>query len=204
MASVIRNVSAVSSRSKRAEALAPTPSCGLAALGAAIPEDADRLRDRLRLAGGEADRLRSAAGALIGLHGIAAPPLFHDLRVLLFNAGREAAHDALALAQAESEAAPSDAAFAAAGRFLIDASEPTLPISGADLLARGVATGRPVGRGAARLPGAVDPSRLPERAGDADALARGGCRRIDAGGTVGRRRGRSLAPSDRTERPPQP
>jgi poly(A) polymerase len=118
----------------------------LGALGAAIPEDADRLRERLRLANAEADRLRSATGALIGLHGTAAAPPFHDLRALLFNAGRESAYDALALAQAESDASPSDAAFAAAGRFLTDTPEPKLPISGADLLARGVATGRPVGR----------------------------------------------------------
>ena len=118
----------------------------LAALGVAIPEDADRLRDRLRLANAEADRLRAAAAALIGLHGTRAPPSFHGLRTLLFNAGREAARDALALAQAESEAPPSDAAFAAADRFLADAPEPKLPISGADLIARGVAAGRPVGR----------------------------------------------------------
>ncbi len=118
----------------------------LAALGVAIPEDADRLRDRLRLANAEADRLRSAATALIGLHGIIAPPPFHGLRTLLFNAGREAARDALALAQAESEASPADAAFASADRFLADTPEPKLPISGLDLIARGVAAGRPVGR----------------------------------------------------------
>jgi poly(A) polymerase len=117
----------------------------LAALGVAIPEDADRLRDRLRLANAEADRLRSAATALIGLHGTTAPPSFDGLRTLLFNAGREAARDALMLAQAESEEPPSDAAFAAADRFLADAPEPKLPISGADLIARGVAAGRPVG-----------------------------------------------------------
>jgi tRNA nucleotidyltransferase/poly(A) polymerase len=117
----------------------------LAALGVAIPEDADRLRDRLRLTNAEADRLRSAATALIGLHGTTAPPSFDGLRTLLFNAGREAARDALMLAQAESEGPPSDAAFAAADRFLADAPEPKLPISGADLIARGVATGRPVG-----------------------------------------------------------
>ena len=58
-------------------------------------------------------------------------------------AGREAARDALILAQAESEAPPSDAAFAAADRFLADAPEPKLPVSGADLIARGVAAGRP-------------------------------------------------------------
>jgi poly(A) polymerase len=118
----------------------------LAALSVAIPEDAERLRERLRLANAEGDRLKSAAAALIGLHGIKTPPSFHGLRVLLFNAGREAARDALALAQAESEAPPSDAAFAAADRFLADAPESKLPISGADLIARGVARGRPVGR----------------------------------------------------------
>src|SRR5262249_1316690 len=83
---------------------------------------------------------------LIGLHGITAPPSFHALQALLFNAGREAALDALALAQAESEAPASDPAFAAADRFLADAPEPKLPVSGADLIARGVAAGRPVGR----------------------------------------------------------
>ncbi len=119
----------------------------LAALGVAIPEDAERLRDRLRLANAEADRLKSSAAALIGMHGIMAPPPFHGLRALLFNAGREAARDAVALAQTESGAPPSDAAFAAADRFLADAPEPKLPISGSDLIARGVAAGRPVGRG---------------------------------------------------------
>jgi poly(A) polymerase len=118
----------------------------LAALGLAIPEDAERLRDRLRLANAESDRLKSAAAALICLHAIPGPPSFHGLRALLFNAGREAARDALALAQAESGAPPSDAAFAAADRFLADAPEPKLPISGADLIARGVAVGRPVGQ----------------------------------------------------------
>jgi tRNA nucleotidyltransferase/poly(A) polymerase len=125
--------------------LAGDPVLRLAALGVAIPEDADRLRDRLRLANAEADRLRSATTALIALHGTTAPPSFDGLRTLLFSAGREVARDALLLAQAESEAPPSDAAFAAADRFLADAPEPKLPISGADLIARGVAAGRPVG-----------------------------------------------------------
>jgi poly(A) polymerase len=50
------------------------------------------------------------------------------------------------LTQAESEALPSDAAFAAADRVLADAPELKLPISGADLIARGAAAGRPVGQ----------------------------------------------------------
>jgi tRNA nucleotidyltransferase/poly(A) polymerase len=118
----------------------------LAALGVAIPEDADRLRERLRLANAEYDRLGSAAAALIGLHGTQAPLSFQGLRALLFGAGREAARDALTLAEAESEAPPADATFAAADRFLADAPEPKLPFSGADLIARGVAAGRPVGQ----------------------------------------------------------
>ncbi len=118
----------------------------LAAVGVAIPEDADRLRERLRLANAEANRLRAATAALIGLHGITAPPSLHGLRTLLFSAGREAARDALMLSQAEFGVPASDAAFEAAGRFLADASEPRLPISGVDLIARGVSAGRPVGR----------------------------------------------------------
>jgi tRNA nucleotidyltransferase/poly(A) polymerase len=118
----------------------------LAALAVMIPEDAERLRNRLHLANAESDRLRSAAAALIGLHGAGVPPSFDGLRTLLFSVGREVARDALALAQAESEASASDTAFAAADRFLADAPEPKLPISGADLIARGVAAGRPVGR----------------------------------------------------------
>jgi poly(A) polymerase len=123
----------------------PDPILRIAALGVAIPEDAERLRDRLRLANAEYDRIRSAATALVGLHGIAAPPSPEALRALLFSAGRRAARDALALAEAESGEPRPDAAFAAADRFLAEAPEPKLPLSGADLLARGVAGGRRVG-----------------------------------------------------------
>ena len=50
------------------------------------------------------------------------------------------------LSQAASGALASDVAFDAADRFLADLPEPRLPISGADLVARGVSAGRPVGR----------------------------------------------------------
>jgi poly(A) polymerase len=122
------------------------PVLRLAALSVAIPEDAERLRDRLRLANAEYERIRAAAAALVGLHGISAPPSREDLRALLFNAGREAARDALALAHAESGAPPADGAFGAADRFLAETPIPKLPFSGADLVARGVAAGPPVGQ----------------------------------------------------------
>jgi poly(A) polymerase len=118
----------------------------LAALGVAIPEDAERLNDRLRLTNAESDRLKAAAATLIGLHGITSPPSFHALRTLLFAAGRQVARDALTLAEAEAGASLGLAAFAAADQFLTDAAQPRLPINGADLLARGVVAGRAVGR----------------------------------------------------------
>jgi poly(A) polymerase len=118
----------------------------LAALAVAIPEDAERLRDRLRLSNAEADRLKAAAATLVRLHGIETPPILQGLRALLFTAGRKAARDAIMLAEAESKATASGAAFVAADRFLADAPEPQLPISGADLIARGIPTGPLVGR----------------------------------------------------------
>ena len=117
----------------------------LAALGVAIPEDAERLHDRLRLTNAESDRLKAAAATLIGLHGSTALPTFHGLRTLLFASGRGAAHDALTLAEAESEARPDVTAFGVANQFLANAPGPKLPISGADLIARRVATGRAIG-----------------------------------------------------------
>ncbi len=117
----------------------------LAALAAAVPEDAERLRERLRLANGEYERISAAAVALAGLHGTEAPPSHDDLRVLLFTAGRRAARDALTLAQAQSAASPHDVAFAEADRFLALTPEPKLPFGGADLIARGVASGPRVG-----------------------------------------------------------
>src|SRR3984957_2232967 len=118
----------------------------LAALGVAIPEDAERLHDRLRLANAESEGLKTAAARVICLHGTTAPPSFHGLRTLLFAAGRGVARDALMLAEAESETRPEVMAFGAADQFLASTTEPKLPISGADLIARRVATGRAVGR----------------------------------------------------------
>ena len=117
----------------------------LAALAAMIPEDAERLRERLRLANAEYDRIASAAQALTGLHGILAPPPSDRLRVLLFSAGRQAARDALFLAEADSGASPDDPAFAAADRFLAETPAPEVPVSGSDLIARGVEEGPRVG-----------------------------------------------------------
>jgi poly(A) polymerase len=111
----------------------------------AIVEDAGRLRDRLRLSNAEFDRLASAARLLEGLHGLGAPPPPGDLRALLFAHKRAAAQDGLTLAHADSGAAPDDPGFASAFRFVSDTPEPSLPFTGADIVARGVRQGHRVG-----------------------------------------------------------
>jgi poly(A) polymerase len=128
-----------------ARAAPPDPLLRLAALSVSITEDAERLRDRLRLSNAEYERLAGAAGALEGLHGLRAPPSLGALRALLFERRRTAAQDALTLAHVDSGAPPDDPAFASAFRFASHTPEPTLPFTGADIVARGIAQGQGVG-----------------------------------------------------------
>jgi poly(A) polymerase len=117
----------------------------LAGLAVVVREDAERLREKLRLSNAEGDRLAAAAQALESLHGAGAPPAPGDLRALLFERGRAGADDGLTLAHAESAAPAGDERWLSAHRFLTDTPMPRLPFSGADLLARGMAPGRGMG-----------------------------------------------------------
>jgi poly(A) polymerase len=116
----------------------------LAALCVNLAEDAARLRERLRLSNAEAERLEGAALALIGLHGLNTPPKPDGLRGLLFRHGRQAASDAIILAQADARLGQDDE-WERARKFLQDAEEPRLPFSGADFIARGITEGRAIG-----------------------------------------------------------
>jgi poly(A) polymerase len=118
------------------------PLLRLAALCLDLPEDADRLGRRLRLSNAERQRLARAASILIELHGRVEASPDAELRRLLFLHGREAAQDALRLAAIR---APDPAHWAEALAFLREAAEPRLPFSGADLIARGLASGRAIG-----------------------------------------------------------
>ena len=117
----------------------------LAAFSAVTVEDAERLRDRLRLSNDEFARLAAAARALAPLHGRDSPPPASHLREMLFLCGARAAADALALAHAESAAATDDADWLEAARYLAETPAPAFPIRGADLIARGVAPGKELG-----------------------------------------------------------
>ena len=141
---------------------APDALARLAALAVAIVEDADRLREKLRLANDEHERLARAAHAAAFLHGRDHPPAEDELRVFLFLNGRRGAADALALAHVDSAAAPGDPDWKIAYRFLADAPEPRLPVKGADLMARGLASGRRVGQTLKRLQGLWIRAGFPE------------------------------------------
>ncbi|CAJ0863253.1 hypothetical protein AMST5_01564 [freshwater sediment metagenome] len=117
----------------------------LAAFSVLNIEDADRLRDRLRLSNDEHARLAAAARTLAPLHGRETPPPVSHLREMLFLAGSRAAADALALAFAESGASPDDPQWLEAASYLDETPAPVFPIKGADLNARGVAPGRQLG-----------------------------------------------------------
>ena len=117
----------------------------LAALGVVVVEDAERVRERLRLSNIEFDRLESMARATEKLHGARTPPSLGDLRLLLFEHGRQGARDAMTFLHVDSGALPDDERFSHAYRFVSDTPQPRLPFSGADILARGVGPGQRVG-----------------------------------------------------------
>ncbi len=126
------------------DGLPQDPLLRLAALCVKLPEDAARLRERLRLSNAEAERLEGAALALSGLHGLNEPPKPEGLRGLLFRHGRQAAGDAIILAQADARPGHDDE-WERARKFLHDTEEPRLPFSGADFIARGITEGRAIG-----------------------------------------------------------
>lgn len=120
------------------------PLLALIALCVNVPEDALNLRERLRLSNAEDRRLTAAAEALVATHGLTRPPPAQGLLRLLFRHGRQAASDALTLAHAGASAEAA-ADWSQARLYLRDARAPHLPFSGADLMARGLPSGRAVG-----------------------------------------------------------
>ena len=125
--------------------MAPDPALRLGALSVLIEEDAERLRERLRLSNAESDRLAALARGLADLHDAESPPSLSALRRLLFERRRQGALDALALFHADSGAPPTTGVSFAPAPFSCRRPEPTLPITGADVVARGVAHGQRIG-----------------------------------------------------------
>lgn len=141
-------------RIEAARTTAADTSLRLAVLGAFVADDADRLREQLRLSRQQETRIRQALQAYAGCHNIAAPPGPADLYRYLFQHGRRAALDGMLLAQVAQVAAgadPADARWQSAQNFLRDTPEPRLPFTGAELMERGLESGPAIGRALKRL-----------------------------------------------------
>lgn len=156
---------------EHANSLAPDAVLRLAALCVQVEEDAQRLRERLRLSNAHEARLTAAARALVAWHGRERAPDAKSLREALYRRGRQGALDALFLAQAESRSASDDADWSAALAFLRDAPEMKLPVSGADFIARGVQPGPRMGAALKRFEAAWIAADFPVDAGEVAGLA---------------------------------
>ena len=125
----------------------------LAALAIAAPEDTTRLKDRLRLSNSETERIARAATVAKSINPQSSTPLVHEL---IYRNGNDAVCDGIALAWARDTTAnaaqlddkvahqvvdPSANVYANLLTSALNWVAPALPISGRDVVARGVAPG---------------------------------------------------------------
>ena len=141
------------------------PLLKLAAVALLKREDAARLQEVLRLSNAETQRLARCVQAWDALRGIGVPDA-QRIRECLLHFGRQATLDAFHLAQAQAPATDWTTALAQAA----DLPEPKLPISGADLIARGMRPGKELGEALAHLEKRWITAGFPEDPQEIDAL----------------------------------
>jgi poly(A) polymerase len=124
---------------ERELSLTPDPVRRLGALAINTVEDAERLRERLRLANAEYDRLASMAD---GWWHISAATDIHDARVLLYRLGPEKFLDRALLAWSR---AWNEGVADRRWHDLVRLRVPVFPLKAADFIARGVAKGPALG-----------------------------------------------------------
>ena len=122
--------------------LAPDAVRRLGALGVGVTEDAERLRERLRLANTEYERLASTAEAWWR---ITAGMSEQDARALLYRLGRENYIDRVLLAWSRAPEGVADRAWHALATLPARWTAPAFPLRAADFIARGVAKGPALG-----------------------------------------------------------
>jgi poly(A) polymerase len=123
-------------------ALAPDAVRRLGALGVSVAEDAERLRERLRLANAEYERLFSIAD---GWWQIVADWQEQDARALLYRLGPEKFTDRMLVVWTRSPQGAADAHWHALATLPSRWSAPAFPLRAADFLARGLARGPALG-----------------------------------------------------------
>jgi tRNA nucleotidyltransferase/poly(A) polymerase len=123
-------------------ALAPDAVRRLGALGVLVTEDAERLRDRLRLSNAEHERLHSMADAWWR---ITAGMSEQDARALLYRMGPERYTDRVLLAWSRAPEGVADQAWRALATLPARWTAPAFPLRAADFMARGVEEGPALG-----------------------------------------------------------
>ena len=126
---------------ERALGREPNAILRLAALAVAVPEDADRLRERLRLSNAEHARL-AAAGALTPHR---APASEDAARAALYRSGAETYRDRVLLAWADTGAGSDDPKWRGLYALPEDWRTPVFPLRGQDLIERGWPKGPAIG-----------------------------------------------------------
>ena len=155
-------------------ALPPDPVRRLGALAVLIVEDADRLRERFRLANAEHERLHAMAD---GWWRISAANAEQDGHAALYRLGRERFTDRVVLAWARSPAGVADTVWHDFARLPERWTAPDFPLKAADFVRRGVAKGPALGatlRAAEEVWIAAD---FPTEAADISAIADAAARR---------------------------
>jgi poly(A) polymerase len=118
----------------------------LAALAVMTPEDAERLRERLRLSNDEHDRLSALARLIARLKSISTPMDAITVRRMVADPGIGLLGDALAIVAGEPRPRLAAEAAQALARFSSgEEAVPVFPARGADVVARGVPKGPKVG-----------------------------------------------------------
>jgi poly(A) polymerase len=125
-----------------AAALQPDPVRRLGALGVTAIEDADRLRERLRVANVEYDRLASMAD---GWWHISSAWDEQRARVLLYRLGRERFIDRVLLAWARSREGAADESWHTLATLPARWTAPVFPLRAADFIKRGLPKGPRLG-----------------------------------------------------------
>jgi poly(A) polymerase len=114
----------------------------LGALAVSVLEDADRLRERLRLANAEYERLASMAD---GWWHLSSQVSEESARVLLYHLGPERFTDRVLLAWTRSPQGAADRAWQALATLTARWTTPTFPLRAAHFIARGVPKGPQLG-----------------------------------------------------------
>jgi poly(A) polymerase len=125
---------------------APDTIARLMALAVFVADDADRLRESLRLSNAAHERMLAMAALTMVLHDEAAPLDARAVRGLAVEHGLAVVRDVVAMVDGEPRPVVTDAGRAALAAMASgEAPVPTFPLTGTHVMARGIAAGPQIG-----------------------------------------------------------